>query len=172
MKNKVFMAVFLCLILCLAGCGTERENEHAETSESARVETSESSGHERENSASETEGESPVQENQNITEWFTEDTKISEVISDPAFGSYGRLIFPVDSWYYSGDTLGDLQLTWYNNMIFQEKRSFRSMYTMEAASPEPLRQFRNWNRMRKLWKTDSPSMNGMYPMPQEMWLTG
>lgn len=143
MKNKVFMAVFLCLILCLAGCGTERENEHAEASE-----------------------------NQNTTEWFTEDTKISEVISDPAFGSYGRLIFPVDSWYYSGDTLGDLQLTWYNNMIFQEKRSFRSMYTMEAAFPEPLRQFRNWNRMRKLWKTDSPSMNGMYPMPQEMWLTG
>jgi|GEM_PF-5861190 len=143
MKNKVFMAVFLCLILCLAGCGTERENEHAEASE-----------------------------NQNTTEWFTEDTKISEVISDPAFGSYGRLIFPVDSWYYSGDTLGDLQLTWYNNMIFQEKRSFCSMYTMEAASPEPLRQFRNWNRMRKLWKTDSPSMNGMYPMPQEMWLTG
>lgn len=143
MKNKVFMAVFLCLILCLAGCGTERENEHAEASE-----------------------------NQNTTEWFTEDTKISEVISDPAFGSYGRLIFPVDSWYYSGDTLGDLQLTWYNNMIFQEKRSFRSMYTMEAAFSEPLRQFRNWNRMRKLWKTDSPSMNGMYPMPQEMWLTG
>lgn len=143
MKNKVFMAVFLCLILCLAGCGTERENEHAEASE-----------------------------NQNTTEWFTEDTKISEVISDPAFGSYGRLIFPVDSWYYSGDTLGDLQLTWYNNMIFQEKRSFRSMYTMEAAFPEPLRQFRNWNRIRKLWKTDSPSMNGMYPMPQEMWLTG
>lgn len=143
MKNTVFMAVLFCLILCLAGCGTERENEHAEASE-----------------------------NQNTTEWFTEDTKISEVISDPAFGSYGRLIFPVDSWYYSGDTLGDLQLTWYNNMIFQEKRSFRSMYTMEAAFPEPLRQFRNWNRMRKLWKTDSPSMNGMYPMPQEMWLTG
>lgn len=143
MKNTVFMAVLFCLILCLAGCGTERENEHAEASE-----------------------------NQNTTEWFTEDTKISEVISDPAFGSYGRLIFPVDSWYYSGDTLGDLQLTWYNNMIFQEKRSFCSMYTMEAASPEPLRQFRNWNRMRKLWKTDSPSMNGMYPMPQEMWLTG
>ncbi|MFR7971747.1 MAG: hypothetical protein ACLU8C_05080 [Lacrimispora saccharolytica] len=121
MKNTVFMAVLFCLILCLAGCGTERENEHAEASE-----------------------------NQNTTEWFTEDTKISEVISDPAFGSYGRLIFPVDSWYYSGDTLGDLQLTWYNNMIFQEKRSFRSMYTMEAAFPEPLRQSRNWNRMRKL----------------------
>ena len=143
MKNTVFMAVLFCLILCLAGCGTERENEHAEASE-----------------------------NQNTTEWFTEDTKISEVISDPAFGSYGRLIFPVDSWYYSGDTLGDLQLTWYNNMIFQEKRSFRSMYTMEAAFPEPLRRSRNWNRMRKLWKTDSPSMNGMYLVPQEMWLTG
>ena len=29
---------------------------------------------------------------------------------------YGRLIFPVDTGFYSGDTLGDLQLTWYNNI--------------------------------------------------------
>ncbi|HIR53586.1 MAG TPA: alpha/beta hydrolase [Candidatus Onthovicinus excrementipullorum] len=47
---------------------------------------------------------------------YTADTKISEVISDSAFGAWGRLIFPVDSGYYSGDTLGDLQLTWYNNI--------------------------------------------------------
>lgn len=38
------------------------------------------------------------------------------MIEDPVFGDYGRLIFPVDSGYYSGSTLGDLRLTWYNNI--------------------------------------------------------
>ena len=47
---------------------------------------------------------------------YTADTKIQEVISDPVFGDYGRLIFPVESAYYSGNTLGSLRLTWYNNM--------------------------------------------------------
>lgn len=47
---------------------------------------------------------------------YTTDTPISDVINDPAFGDYGRLIFPVDTGYYSGDTLGDLRLTWYSNI--------------------------------------------------------
>ena len=45
-------------------------------------------------------------------EMFTADTPITTVIIDPAFGQFGRLLFPVDDWYYSGDTLGELQLTW------------------------------------------------------------
>lgn len=53
---------------------------------------------------------------QNISNSYTTDTKISDVIADPVFGEYGRLIFPVDSGYYSGSTLGELRLTWYNNM--------------------------------------------------------
>lgn len=36
---------------------------------------------------------------------YTASTAISDVTSDPVFGDYGRLIFPVDDWYYSGDTL-------------------------------------------------------------------
>lgn len=53
---------------------------------------------------------------ENHNEIYTENTKISDVISDSAFGNFGRLIFPVNSRYYSGDTLGELQLTWYNNI--------------------------------------------------------
>ena len=45
---------------------------------------------------------------------YTVDTPIEDVISDPVFGDYGRLIFPVDEGYWSGDTLGELRLTWYN----------------------------------------------------------
>ena len=45
---------------------------------------------------------------------YTVNTRIEEVITDPAFGGYGRLVFPVDSGYYSGSTLGSLGLVWYN----------------------------------------------------------
>lgn len=44
------------------------------------------------------------------------DTRVQEVISTPAFGDFGRLIFPVEEGYYSGDTLGDLRLTWYSGI--------------------------------------------------------
>ena len=47
---------------------------------------------------------------------FTVDTKIMDVITDSVFGDYGRLFFPADRGYYSGDTLGRLSLTWYGNI--------------------------------------------------------
>ena len=49
-------------------------------------------------------------------EAFTVDTTIEDVISDPVFGDYGRLIFPADKGYFSGNTLGTLSLTWYGNL--------------------------------------------------------
>lgn len=51
------------------------------------------------------------------TDDFTQETKIEDVKNDAAFGGangYGKLIFPVESSYYSGETLKDLSLTWYN----------------------------------------------------------
>ena len=54
--------------------------------------------------------------NRTVSKPYTINTKISEVINDSVFGNYGRLIFPVNSGYYSGDTLGNLRLTWYNNI--------------------------------------------------------
>ena len=45
---------------------------------------------------------------------YTGDARIQDVIGDPCFGDYGRLIFPVNSGYYSGETLEDLRLTWYS----------------------------------------------------------
>ena len=53
--------------------------------------------------------------NENFTpERVTEATKISDVINNPAFENYGRMIFPLNDYYYSGETLGDLHLTWYS----------------------------------------------------------
>ena len=50
------------------------------------------------------------------TEPFTKSTSISDVMNHSAFGNYGRLIFPVNSSYYSGSTLSNLGLTWYNGI--------------------------------------------------------
>lgn len=47
---------------------------------------------------------------------YDENTRIADVINNPIFGDFGRLIFPTDEGYYSGDTLGDLRLTWYSNI--------------------------------------------------------
>lgn len=46
--------------------------------------------------------------------YYNRQTRISDVMNDPAFGDYGRLIFPVNTGYWSGTTLEQLQLTWYN----------------------------------------------------------
>lgn len=46
--------------------------------------------------------------------YYTRQSRISDVMNDPEFGDYGRLIFPVNTGYWSGTTLEQLQLTWYN----------------------------------------------------------
>lgn len=93
-----------------------------------------------------------VQSSQNGEGEYTRKTKIDEVIADPVFGSYGRLIFPVDTGYYQGDTLEELQLTWYshidpnktveivNNLksrVAAGERVFYDIYTEEEKAADP-----------------------------------
>ena len=51
-----------------------------------------------------------------VETYYDTNSKISDVIADPAFDGYGRLLFPADSGYYGGSTLGNLSLTWYNGI--------------------------------------------------------
>lgn len=97
--------------------GTEGISEvgQSEAAESANVEKTETSTETEPKATYATEGEE-VKEPVTLSEPYTRDTKISQVINDPVFGKYGRLIFPVNTGYYSGDTLGELGLTWYNNI--------------------------------------------------------
>lgn len=50
------------------------------------------------------------------TEDITAQTAIELVIADTDFSPWGRLIFPVDSGYWNGKTLGSLSLTWYSHI--------------------------------------------------------
>lgn len=105
MKEQIAFVLAVCLLFCFAGCSTEKNT---------LSDTVQTSGGNFEDSFAE-EGNSMLT-NVEHNEPYTVNTKISDVLSDTAFGDYGRLIFPVDSGFYSGDTLGELRLTWYNNI--------------------------------------------------------
>lgn len=105
----VFFAALLCLAICSAGCSADKDTANGPDMESGQ----EASGTLGQQGAGK--GDS-MEKEQGADVSYTVNTKIADVLSDPVFGEYGRQIFPVDSGYYSGDTLGELRLTWYNNI--------------------------------------------------------
>lgn len=85
-------------------------------------------------------------------QYFDEKTSIEDVIVDPAFDGFGDLIFPLDSNYYAGDTLGNLTLTWYShidpkmtvricnyfkNQVMSGNQIFYDIYTEEERKDNP-----------------------------------
>jgi acetyl esterase/lipase len=56
----------------------------------------------------------PPTNTETMTNYYTRQSRISDVMNDPVFGDYGRLIFPMNTGYWSGTTLEQLALTWYN----------------------------------------------------------
>ena len=109
MKKTVCTVAFVCILVFITGCGADKASGNIVDIELGKEST--------ESLLQQNEGEeNTVQEETQINEPYTTDTKIAEVISDPVFGEHGRLIFPVDSGYYSGNTLGTLRLTWYSNI--------------------------------------------------------
>ena len=58
----------------------------------------------------------PPQNAEPVTNYYNRQSRIADVISDPDFGDWGRLIFPANTSYWDGTTLEDLRLTWYNGM--------------------------------------------------------
>ena len=97
----VFLLITMMTIIC--SCGTLSESGQSNT-----VQASDALGFNESNQVEQTR----IKEQE--VAFYTKNTKIADVQNDPVFGEYGRLIFPVDSGYMSGDTLGNLGLAWYN----------------------------------------------------------
>lgn len=53
-------------------------------------------------------------------EHITRHTPIADVMHDPAFADWGRMIFPLNRGYMTGKTLGTIGLTWYSNIVPRE----------------------------------------------------
>ncbi len=83
---------------------------------------------------------------------FTLNTTISEVMHDPAFKGFGRLLFPVNPGYMSGTTLQDLNLAWYSEInpdttveilnymkeqVLDDQQIFYPIYTEEEMDQNP-----------------------------------
>ena len=116
MKAVRLLAAALALSALLAGCGAQ----DGLPAQSAPAGEQESTGQNVPGGQQQSGGQ-PAQAAQTAAQeeesgLYTTQTPISQVIEAPAFGDYGRLIFPVDSGYYSGSTLRDLRLTWYSNI--------------------------------------------------------
>lgn len=106
MKYVVLKVMLICLLLSLTGCGTDKK---AGKGKDVRPDQEGEMVYREENT-------DYMQTEKSERNPYTADTEISEVIREPLFGDYGRLIFPADSGYYSVDTLGTLTLTWYSNI--------------------------------------------------------
>ena len=59
-------------------------------------------------------GDDTIKDSTNV--YFIPNTSLSEVANAPAFGNSGRLLFPVNTGYYSGTRLNNLSLTWYGKL--------------------------------------------------------
>lgn len=108
MKKIAIAILLLYLLVCFVGCSAKGKSENSTPAEDNSVSTQEQ------------EQQSDREENsvqaKPVSEQYTKNTRITDVINDSAFGDYGRLIFPVNSGYYSGETLGNLSLTWYSRI--------------------------------------------------------
>lgn len=94
---RIVFVIFMMFIALLIGCG--RNTADAQIS-SSRAET----------------GSETVKEGQDVGISYTADTKVWDVMDDPAFEGYGRLIFPADKTIDKSVTLSGAGsiLTWYN----------------------------------------------------------
>lgn len=117
MQKILCSGILFCLLLCFAGC----------TTVSAAAVT-----HPDVDGSREIERGRFMQASQNIDVLYTADTKITDVVEDSVFADYGRLIFPLDSRYYSGDTLGDLKLTWYSHMDWKKTVEIANYFKSHA----------------------------------------
>ena len=106
--KKVFVMGLLMILssLIISSCKNESD---------AALNTENKAKNQNQSSISST-GSSSISDEHRTDSSYTVTSKISEVLSDPVFWNYGKLIFPVDDSYYSGNTLGELRLTWYTNI--------------------------------------------------------
>ena len=150
MKAHGVLVIAICLLLCLTGCA---DREQIETTSSGESPPSGNTGLlDRADSQEEPDSFAPADQ---MAEPFTTSTSIQDVIDNSVFAGYGRLLFPVEDWYMSGSTLGDLQLTWYNNIDPEEtveivntlwqranagETVFYDIYTEEEKAEDPAKE--------------------------------
>ena len=68
---------------------------------------------------------------------FTADSKVADVMNDPAFKGHGNLLLPVNKSYWSGERLKDLRLTWYSHINAAKTVEIVNYLKAQAEAGEP-----------------------------------
>lgn len=116
MKNVIMISMIMIMTTLLCACGTSeaRQSSGEQTTEAAENATARADAGQGED-ANATAAQANTQ-----TALFTQDTTVGEVIHDPAFGDFGRLLFPVDRYISEDMTLADISSSdvyvWYSNI--------------------------------------------------------
>lgn len=129
--SNVVLAMFLSSWF-LMGCGTENNNfsisgnqenmgNGSGTSNNPGSSNDASDGNGSDNGGNGSSGDNGSSDggngSSNISQSpYNRKSRISDVMADPVFGDYGRLLFPMQRGYWSGETLENLRLTYYNNI--------------------------------------------------------
>lgn len=69
---------------------------------------------------------------------YTHYTSPGEVRNDPAFNGNGRFLFPLQPGFMSGNTLGTLQLAWYNHIDPRETVAIANYLRNQAVADKPV----------------------------------
>lgn len=109
MKKIISIAAALILAAVLTGCGANEVKSKTEKRDNAGKDSVEETA--PESSRADAAGGSIVQNRK-----YSRTSGISDVMTDPVFGDYGRLLFPADGGCWSGDTLENVRLIWYNDI--------------------------------------------------------
>jgi len=121
-KYGVVFAIFLMFIALLTGCGRNATDEQiSSTRPNTVIETVEIGQAAAQDSATEAIADTAISTaapEDTIKTGYTADTKVWDVIDNPAFEGYGRLIFPADKTIDKSMTLSEVDsiLTWYNDV--------------------------------------------------------
>lgn len=128
----VFFAV-LSLAAVLAGCGRAEESSRTGSGGAGNISNEDSI---EDTAPSDTAG-NPASDGENA---YTLETKVVDVINDPVFGDYGRLLFPVDRTIDEDLELQDVGdiLIWYNNVNPDRTVEIANYLRDQAASGEQI----------------------------------
>ena len=128
----VFFAV-LSLAAALAGCGRAEESSRTGSGSAGNISSEDSI----EDTDPSNTAENPAPDGENA---YTLETKVVDVINDPVFGDYGRLLFPVDRTIDEDLELQDVGdiLIWYNNVNPDRTVEIANYLRDQAASGEQI----------------------------------
>lgn len=153
-KGTINMLPFLILILAIVLAGCENSTEQTTPDLEAAPAGEAQGGSDGESNIGK---ESDINRNGNDGNEYTLSTKAVEVMEDPVFEDYGRLIFPVDKTIDNNLELKNLEdiLTWYNNVNPDRtveivnymkdgaeagQQIFYNIYTKEEMAEEPAKE--------------------------------